>query len=72
LEEVETVDFIIENQEHFLPPSSTSQINTFNLFTESQHHSSSFISSVNVNTSGGIVSNIDFDDNSVDCRQTRI
>ncbi|KAL5238272.1 hypothetical protein ACI65C_005682 [Semiaphis heraclei] len=72
LEEVETVDFIIENQEHFLPSSSTStpstsQINTTNLFTESQHHSSSFISSLNVNsTSGGTVSNIDFDDNSVD------
>jgi len=53
LEEVETVDFIIENQEQFLPQSSTPQINVTNLLTES-HNLPSFISSVNVNnTSGG-------------------
>jgi hypothetical protein len=70
LEEVETVDFITENQsgEQFLPQSNSSQINIPDLVTESKHLSS-FNSDVNIinNISEGTFSNIiDLDVNILD------
>jgi len=66
LEEIEMVDFLIENQhEQILPQSSTSNINDTNLITDESQNVVSFSINMN-NTSGGTFSNIDFDDHSID------
>ncbi|KAF0711011.1 Uncharacterized protein FWK35_00034677 [Aphis craccivora] len=56
LEEIEIVDFLIENQqEQFLPQTSTSQINDTNLVTDESQNLASFSTTNMNNTLGGCI-----------------